>query len=132
MSRLFRDFRHTAWRLETRRGHASDRRNPKWQRFLAGEDIRNPAVDDGGRVRRAARAARAPVRRGDQRDKTLDGHERRLDALERGRWPFPAIRRARRGDQRRVGPVRSAGALKRVAPWNAPSGGRGPSSCAGQ
>ncbi|MFF4655082.1 DUF6879 family protein [Streptomyces sp. NPDC001381] len=35
----FREFRHTAWRLETRRGYASDRNNPKWSRFLAGEDI---------------------------------------------------------------------------------------------
>ncbi|MGW6733412.1 DUF6879 family protein [Streptomyces sp. NPDC055013] len=39
VSRLFRDFRHTAWRLETRRGYASDRNGPKWQRFLVGEDI---------------------------------------------------------------------------------------------
>lgn len=39
MANLFRDFRHTAWRLETRRGYASDRRSPKWQRWLAGEDI---------------------------------------------------------------------------------------------
>ncbi|MCX4738921.1 DUF6879 family protein [Streptomyces antibioticus] len=36
---LFRDFKHTAWRLETRRGYASDRNSPKWARFLAGEDI---------------------------------------------------------------------------------------------
>lgn len=36
---LFRDFKHTAWRLETRRGYASDRDSPKWSRFLAGEDI---------------------------------------------------------------------------------------------
>ncbi|WP_190136030.1 DUF6879 family protein [Streptomyces longispororuber] len=36
---LFREFRHTAWRLETRRGYASDRKSPKWQQFLAGEDI---------------------------------------------------------------------------------------------
>jgi hypothetical protein len=39
ISRLFREFRHTAWRLETRRGYASDRNSPKWSRFLAGEDI---------------------------------------------------------------------------------------------
>ncbi|WP_236240809.1 DUF6879 family protein [Streptomyces sp. CC228A] len=39
ITHLFREFRHTAWRLETRRGYASDRRSPKWQRFLAGEDI---------------------------------------------------------------------------------------------
>ncbi|GGX40803.1 DUF6879 family protein [Streptomyces noursei] len=35
----FQDFAHTAWRLETRRGYASDRNGPKWQRFLRGEDI---------------------------------------------------------------------------------------------
>ncbi|MFE7269844.1 DUF6879 family protein [Streptomyces sp. NPDC057623] len=39
ISHLFSDFKHTAWRLETRRGYASDRNSPKWPRFLAGEDI---------------------------------------------------------------------------------------------
>ncbi|MEU5597297.1 DUF6879 family protein [Streptomyces sp. NPDC020298] len=39
ISDLFRDFRHTAWRLETRHGYASDRKSPGWSRFLAGEDI---------------------------------------------------------------------------------------------
>ncbi|GHF57821.1 DUF6879 family protein [Streptomyces griseosporeus] len=39
IAHLFREFRHTAWRLETRRGYASDRRSPKWQRWQAGEDI---------------------------------------------------------------------------------------------
>ncbi|TVL87912.1 DUF6879 family protein [Streptomyces sp. SAJ15] len=39
ISHLFREFRHTAWRLETRRGYASDRNGPKWQRFLDGDDI---------------------------------------------------------------------------------------------
>ncbi|GHI07400.1 hypothetical protein AQI88_20565 [Streptomyces cellostaticus] len=43
ISHLFRDFKHTAWRLETRRGYASDRNNPKWSRFLAGEDIAHGA-----------------------------------------------------------------------------------------
>lgn len=36
---LFEEFRHTAWRLETRRGYAADRNSAKWPRFLAGEDI---------------------------------------------------------------------------------------------
>ncbi|WPO76257.1 DUF6879 family protein [Streptomyces sp. KN37] len=36
---LFKEFCHTAWRLETRRGYASDRKSPKWQRWAAGEDI---------------------------------------------------------------------------------------------
>ncbi|AEW93616.1 MULTISPECIES: DUF6879 family protein [Streptomycetaceae] len=30
-------FAHTAWRLETRRGYASDREGDGWQRFLRGE-----------------------------------------------------------------------------------------------
>lgn len=33
--RLFESFRHTAWRLETRRGYASDREDPDFQEFLA-------------------------------------------------------------------------------------------------
>ncbi|MET7700327.1 DUF6879 family protein [Streptomyces sp. NPDC005485] len=36
---LFEEFEHTAWRLETRRRYASDRKSPRWQRFIAGEDI---------------------------------------------------------------------------------------------
>jgi len=33
--RLFETFEHTAWRLETRRGYASDRQDPDFQVFLA-------------------------------------------------------------------------------------------------
>ncbi|WP_330236687.1 DUF6879 family protein [Streptomyces sp. NBC_00566] len=33
--RLFETFKHTAWRLETRRGYASDREDPDFQAFLA-------------------------------------------------------------------------------------------------
>lgn len=33
--RLFETFKHTAWRLETRRGYASDRQDPDFQEFLA-------------------------------------------------------------------------------------------------
>ncbi|MER5616686.1 DUF6879 family protein [Streptomyces sp. NPDC002215] len=39
ISHLFREFRHTAWRLETRCGYASDRNSPKWARWQAGEDV---------------------------------------------------------------------------------------------
>lgn len=39
ISHPFGEFRHTAWRLETRRGYASDRNSPKWERWQAGEDI---------------------------------------------------------------------------------------------
>lgn len=31
------------------------------------------------------------VQRGDQTEKHVDDHEKRLDALERGRWPLPAL-----------------------------------------
>ncbi|PSM44508.1 hypothetical protein C6Y14_05675 [Streptomyces dioscori] len=33
--RLFETFEHTAWRLETRRGYASDRQDPDYHAFLA-------------------------------------------------------------------------------------------------
>ncbi|GAA2452848.1 DUF6879 family protein [Streptomyces mauvecolor] len=39
VTHLFRDFKHMAWRLETRRGYASDLQGAKWQRWQAGEDI---------------------------------------------------------------------------------------------
>ncbi|MFC7330306.1 DUF6879 family protein [Marinactinospora rubrisoli] len=35
----FRDFQYTAWRLESRRGYASDRASEKYQRFLAGQPL---------------------------------------------------------------------------------------------
>ncbi|AXG80362.1 DUF6879 family protein [Streptomyces paludis] len=41
----FTDFEHTAWRLETRRGYASDRAVEKYARFVAGE----PLPDDSNR-----------------------------------------------------------------------------------
>lgn len=31
------------------------------------------------------------LQRADQTDKTLDEHERRLDAIERTRWPLPSL-----------------------------------------
>jgi len=31
------------------------------------------------------------VQRGDQTDKKLDEHEKRLDAIERTRWPLPSV-----------------------------------------
>ncbi|MFK8910648.1 DUF6879 family protein [Streptomyces sp. YS-3] len=39
IAHLFREFRHTAWRLETRRGYATDRNSEKWQRWQAGGNI---------------------------------------------------------------------------------------------
>ncbi|MFJ8668112.1 DUF6879 family protein [Streptomyces sp. NPDC093600] len=35
----FEEFENTAWRLETRRGYASDRRSPNWARWEAGDDV---------------------------------------------------------------------------------------------
>jgi Family of unknown function (DUF6879) len=34
---LFEEFEHTAWRLETQRGYASDHLSPNWARFERGE-----------------------------------------------------------------------------------------------
>lgn len=36
---LFREFRHTAWRLETRRAYASNRKGANWARFQAGDPL---------------------------------------------------------------------------------------------
>jgi hypothetical protein len=45
ITHLFTDFEHTAWRLETQRGYASDRESPKWQRWKAGKDIASEPFD---------------------------------------------------------------------------------------
>ncbi|MFJ2438915.1 MULTISPECIES: DUF6879 family protein [unclassified Streptomyces] len=45
----FTEFEHTAWRLETRRGYASDRAGAKYARFLARETL----PDDSDRPRGA-------------------------------------------------------------------------------
>ena len=39
ITHLFRDFRHTAWRLETRRAYASNRKGANWSRFQSGETL---------------------------------------------------------------------------------------------
>ncbi|MBI0375280.1 hypothetical protein JBE27_03055 [Streptomyces albiflaviniger] len=39
IAHLFEHFEHTAWRLETQSGYASDRSGAKWQRWKAGENI---------------------------------------------------------------------------------------------
>jgi hypothetical protein len=36
---LFDEFEHTAWRLETQRGYATDRKSPSWPRFERGEQF---------------------------------------------------------------------------------------------
>lgn len=45
VAHMFADFKHTAWRLETRRGYASDRKSQKWQRWQAGEGIADEPFD---------------------------------------------------------------------------------------
>ncbi|MBQ0830129.1 DUF6879 family protein [Streptomyces tagetis] len=35
----FESFERTSWRLETRRGYASDRKSPNWARWQAGEEV---------------------------------------------------------------------------------------------
>ncbi|MFF9896039.1 DUF6879 family protein [Streptomyces longispororuber] len=60
VSHLFREFRHTAWRLETRHGYASDRRSAKWERWLAGEDV---AADPDNAWRENVRAQTARGKR---------------------------------------------------------------------
>lgn len=49
------------------------------------------------------------VQRGDQTDKKLEDHEKRLDAIEQNRWPLPSI-----------AAVTAAGALA-VSVWQAVS-----------
>ncbi|MFD4126143.1 DUF6879 family protein [Streptomyces globisporus] len=57
---LFREFRHTAFRLETRRGYASDRNSPKWGRWKSGADI---ATEPGNAWRENVRAQTAEGKR---------------------------------------------------------------------
>ncbi|MFE7804029.1 DUF6879 family protein [Streptomyces sp. NPDC057430] len=45
IAHVFQEFRHTAWRLETRRGYATDRNSAKWERWKAGADITNEPLD---------------------------------------------------------------------------------------
>ncbi|MFJ4924071.1 DUF6879 family protein [Streptomyces sp. NPDC088736] len=45
IAHLFTDFEHTAWRLETQRGYASDRESAKWQRWKAGVDVAREPPD---------------------------------------------------------------------------------------
>lgn len=37
ITHLFQDFEHTAWRLETQRGYATDRVSTNWARFQRGD-----------------------------------------------------------------------------------------------
>ncbi|WP_416222842.1 DUF6879 family protein [Streptomyces sp. NEAU-H33] len=68
IAHLFREFRHTAWCLETRRGYATERRSPRWIRWQEGRGHRRrPSQRVAGRRRRAdgrgkAVRARAPDR----------------------------------------------------------------------
>lgn len=39
IAHVFETFEHTAWRLETRRGYATDRNSEAWSRWKAGQDV---------------------------------------------------------------------------------------------
>ncbi|MEI5102360.1 hypothetical protein RB200_32495 [Streptomyces sp. PmtG] len=39
ITHFFVDFEHTAWRLETQRGYATDRVSPNWSRWKTGEKL---------------------------------------------------------------------------------------------
>lgn len=58
-SHLFQEFKHTAWRLETRQGYASDRNSEKWLRWLADQDVAAEPFDEWRlRVQAATEAGR--------------------------------------------------------------------------
>ncbi|MGW3486577.1 DUF6879 family protein [Streptomyces sp. NPDC001054] len=46
VAHLFQDFEHTAWRLESQQGYASDRESPKWARWKAGQDLLAEPADE--------------------------------------------------------------------------------------
>ncbi|KOU77689.1 hypothetical protein ADK57_02290 [Streptomyces sp. MMG1533] len=57
--RLFETFEHTAWRLETRRGYASDRQDPDYQAFLAtGSSTWDPSEPWFTNIRRQTEAGK--------------------------------------------------------------------------
>ncbi|MFE7778048.1 DUF6879 family protein [Streptomyces sp. NPDC057445] len=56
ITHLFADFEHTAWRLETRRGYASDRQGARFQAFMRGIDPQ-PEPDHPWNVNVRERAA---------------------------------------------------------------------------
>ncbi|MEU0965674.1 DUF6879 family protein [Streptomyces sp. NPDC005917] len=45
VAHVFTNFKHTAWRLETRRGYATDRRSDAWARWQAGADVAHDEPD---------------------------------------------------------------------------------------
>ncbi|MET7731224.1 DUF6879 family protein [Streptomyces sp. NPDC005402] len=45
VAHVFSDFKHTAWRLETRRGYATDRASEPWARWKAGGDVAHDEPD---------------------------------------------------------------------------------------
>ncbi|MER6221384.1 DUF6879 family protein [Streptomyces sp. 900105755] len=57
--RLFETFEHTAWRLETRRGYASDRQDPDFQMFLStGTTVMDPGEPWFTNIRRQTEAGK--------------------------------------------------------------------------
>ncbi|MEU8749730.1 DUF6879 family protein [Streptomyces chartreusis] len=45
VAHVFTDLKHTAWRLETRRGYATDRGSEAWARWKAGENVARDEPD---------------------------------------------------------------------------------------
>ncbi|MFG2627307.1 DUF6879 family protein [Streptomyces sp. NPDC048473] len=63
VTHFFEDFEHTAWRLETRRGYASDRNGANWGRWRSGEDVSQDPPDSWRRNVAAKTAAGARFER---------------------------------------------------------------------
>jgi len=59
ITHLFTDFQHTAWRLETQHGYATDRVSPNWPRFQQGETFDyDPASPWHANVRKQTKAGK--------------------------------------------------------------------------
>ncbi|RZE89203.1 DUF6879 family protein [Streptomyces sp. SCA2-2] len=59
VAHLFTQFKREAWRLETRKGYASDRSSPSWDRFMAGDAFEyDPARTWHATVRAAVEAGK--------------------------------------------------------------------------
>ncbi|MFZ4235707.1 DUF6879 family protein [Streptomyces murinus] len=59
ITHLFSEFEHTAWRLETQRGYATDRVSPNWARFQSGETFSyDPASPWQANVREQTKAGK--------------------------------------------------------------------------
>lgn len=103
-SHLFREFKHTAWRLETRQGYGSDRNSAKWQRWLAGQDVAAEPFDEW---RLNVRAATEEGRRFERvrlvDDPRAQGQRFLLDSAPSNVAAGEGVRNLRRADAVRLG-----------------------------